>query len=55
LAKPNYGYEKRQKELAKQKKKVEKQQRKLDKSRAQSETALDQPASEGEADLKAEG
>lgn len=32
LAKPNYGYEKRQKELAKQKKKAEKAQKKLEKA-----------------------
>jgi hypothetical protein len=32
LAKPNYQYEKRQKDLAKKKKQEEKRQRKLDKS-----------------------
>jgi len=34
LAKPNYLYEKRQKDLAKKKKQEEKRQRKLDKSGA---------------------
>ena len=32
LARTNYGYEKRQKELAKQKKKAEKQQKKLERA-----------------------
>ena len=32
MAKPNYQYEKRQKDLAKKKKQEEKRQRKLDKS-----------------------
>jgi hypothetical protein len=32
LAKPNYNFQKRQKELARQKKKEEKKQRKLEKS-----------------------
>jgi len=34
LAKPNYQYEKRQKDLAKKKKNEEKRQRKLDKKNA---------------------
>jgi hypothetical protein len=34
LAKPNYQYEKRQKDLAKKKKQEEKRQRKLDKGNA---------------------
>jgi hypothetical protein len=33
LAKPNYSFEKRQKELAKKKKKEEKKQRKLEKQK----------------------
>lgn len=46
--KPNYGYEKRQKELAKQAKKEEKKKRRQD-EKAQSETAApDGPASEEE-------
>jgi hypothetical protein len=44
MAKPNYGYEKRQKELAKQKKKAEKQQRKQEKRESQHGTDSDQPA-----------
>ncbi len=43
LAKPNYGYEKRQKELAKQKKKAEKQQKKLEKAHQPSDEGQDQP------------
>ena len=42
MAKPNYGFEKRQRELAKQKKKEEKRQHKLERSHAE-ETAGEQP------------
>jgi hypothetical protein len=42
LAKPNYGYEKRQKELAKQKKKAEKAQKKLEKAHQPSDEQQDQ-------------
>jgi len=38
LAKDNYSYQKRQKELAKKKKKEEKKQSKLDKKNIQAET-----------------
>lgn len=40
MAKPNYGYEKRQRELAKKKKKEEKRQQKL----AARQSAQDNPA-----------
>lgn len=41
MAKPNYNFEKRQRELAKKKKKDEKRQRKLEKGDAQKQdTAL---------------
>ena len=40
MARTNYTWEKRQKELAKKKKKEEKQQRKLEKKKDQSETSL---------------
>ena len=40
MARTNYTWEKRQKELAKKKKKEEKRQRKLDKKKNQSETPL---------------
>ena len=39
MAKPNYSYEKRQKELAKQKKNEEKRLRKLEKRKGGSEAA----------------
>jgi hypothetical protein len=38
MAKPNFGFEKRQREMAKKKKKEEKLQRKLDKKNAPDET-----------------
>ena len=41
MAKPNYSYEKRQRELAKKKKKEEKRQQKL---KAKEEGAQEQPA-----------
>lgn len=42
MAKPNYQYEKRQKELEKLKKKAEKKQRKLDKSNTEPKEDSDQ-------------
>ncbi len=48
MAKPNYQFEKRKKELAKIKKKEEKRQRKLDKKNIESEENPDQSADEGE-------
>jgi len=42
VARPNYSYQKRQKELAKQEKKKEKMQRRLEKKKAQSEDGPDQ-------------
>ena len=44
MAKPNYQFEKRQKDLAKKKKNEEKRQRKLDKKNAQAGEHPDQPA-----------
>jgi hypothetical protein len=43
LAKPNYQYEKRQRDLAKKKKQEEKKQRKLDKSNIAPEETSNQP------------
>jgi len=49
LARPNYQYEKRQKELAKQKKKEEKRQRKLaNRERPFDEEAAEQDAQAGD-------
>ena len=48
VARTNYGYEKRQKELARLKKKEEKRQRKLDKKKTESTENSDQPPDEGE-------
>jgi len=45
LAKPNYQYEKRQKDLAKKKKQEEKRQRKLDKSNVPPAETPNQPSS----------
>ena len=47
LAKPNYQYEKRQKDLAKKKKQEEKRQRKLDKSNVPPTETPNQPSSLG--------
>jgi len=44
LAKPNYQYEKRQRELAKKKKKEEKKQLLLEKKGLQPEAETDHPA-----------
>jgi len=44
LAKPNYQYEKRQKDLAKKKKQEEKRLRKLEKNAAAAEATPDQVA-----------
>ncbi|MDQ1255459.1 MAG: hypothetical protein QG656_50, partial [Candidatus Hydrogenedentes bacterium] len=41
MPKPNFSYQKRQKEMAKQQKKTEKKQRKLDKKQAPDETPAD--------------
>ncbi len=46
MAKPNYQFEKRQKELAKKKKKEEKRLRKLGDNPAEPETATDAPAAQ---------
>jgi hypothetical protein len=47
LAKPNYQYEKRQKDLARKKKQEEKRQRKLNKGNAQPQESPVQPPGEG--------
>ena len=47
LAKPNYQYEKRQKDLAKKKKQEEKRQRKLNKGSAQPLESPGQPPGDG--------
>jgi hypothetical protein len=44
LGKPNYSFQKRQKELAKQAKKEEKKQRKLDKANAAADPEQEAPA-----------
>ncbi len=48
MAKPNYGYEKRQRELAKKKKKEEKRQRKLDKKNTEPKDNPEQSSDQGE-------
>jgi len=48
LAKPNYQYEKRQKDIAKKKKQEEKRLRKLEKKNPESGANPEQPAVEGE-------
>jgi hypothetical protein len=48
LAKPNYQFEKRQKELAKKKKKEEKRLRKLDKPNVNAATNTGEPLTTGE-------
>jgi len=47
VAKPNYQYEKRQRELAKKKKKEEKKQSLLEKKGLPAEDDTDQPAKAG--------
>jgi hypothetical protein len=47
LARNNYGFEKRQKELRRQLKKEEKKQRKLDRAKEPTETKPDEPESPG--------
>jgi hypothetical protein len=47
LAKPNYQYEKRQKDLAKKKKQEEKRQRKLNKGGAEPQENPAQPPADG--------
>ncbi len=51
MAKPNYQYEKRRKELAKKKKREEKRQRKLDRKNIQSKENPEQTPGEGETGL----
>jgi hypothetical protein len=48
LAKPNYQFQKRQKELQKKKKMEEKRQRKLEKSAHKASENPDQPPDQGE-------
>lgn len=48
MAKPNYQYEKRQKDIAKKKKQEEKRLRKLEKKNPESGANPEQPAVEGE-------
>jgi hypothetical protein len=48
LAKPNYQYEKRQKDIAKKKKQEEKRLRKLEKKNVETKENPDQPPVEGE-------
>ena len=48
LARSNYSFKKRQKELARKKKKEQKRQRKLDKNAINSEENPNQPQNEGE-------
>jgi hypothetical protein len=48
LARSNYQFNKRQKELARKKKKEQKRQRKLDKNTIKSEDNLNQSQNEGE-------
>jgi hypothetical protein len=47
LAKPNYKFEKRQRDLAKKKKQEEKRQRKLDRKHEEPKDGPDQPPDEG--------
>jgi hypothetical protein len=54
VAKPNYQFEKRQKELQKKRKMEEKRQRKLEKSAAQRGDNPDQAAEQGETVAKDE-
>jgi hypothetical protein len=48
LAKRNYGFEKRQKEIRRQLKKEEKKQKKLDRIKEPAETRPDEPAASGD-------
>jgi hypothetical protein len=48
LARSNYSFNKRQKELARKKKKEQKRQRKLDKNTIKSEENPNSPQNEGE-------
>ena len=48
MARSNYQFNKRQKELARKKKKEQKRQRKLDKNAINSEENPNQPQNEGE-------
>jgi hypothetical protein len=51
MAKPNYAFEKRQKELAKKKKKEEKRLKKSEESHNQSQDASIPPVTEGKPSL----
>jgi hypothetical protein len=48
MAKPNFSFQKRQKELAKQKKNEEKRLRKLDKNKTPDDEKTGQPSDEGQ-------
>ena len=48
LARTNYGYDKRRKEIAKKKKQEEKRQRKRDKGKTHPAGESDQPSTEGQ-------
>ncbi len=48
MGRPNFQYEKRQKELAKKKKKEEKKQRKLEEKKLQSKETADQALPESD-------
>jgi hypothetical protein len=52
LAKPNFNFQKRQREIAKQKKNEEKRQRKLEKSTAKPEEGQVQPQPPAEEETK---
>jgi phage protein D len=52
LAKPNFDFQKRQKEIAKKKKHEEKKKRKLEKSKAESAENSEQPPQGGENEFR---
>ena len=54
MAKPNYQFKKRQKELAKKKKKEEKMQRKLENKAVETDKTEKVPFNEGTADIETE-
>ncbi len=54
MARSNYNFKKRQKELARKKKKELKRQRKLEKKAIDSEENPEQPENEGEAEINEE-
>ena len=55
MGKPNFSFQKRQKEIAKQKKNEEKRQRKLEKNANKSSADAGQPAPGGEAGTDQQG